>query len=153
MYRSKTVSIPRHACLIAAIGAAIALSAAAVDAQSQPPASQVKVPLVRQDFSDCANGNVPITPSPADSGEVWVARQSDGTTLVKVGLTASANTTYLFNLKCVHQIGVVQTNDEGVGEASFTFPSNSAGNVFAFDSYPQGAPAGNKFQSGQVKFQ
>ena len=50
-------------------------------------------------------------------------------------------------------LGDIKTDDEGIGEAIFTFQTNSVGGVFAFDMYPEGAPAGNKFQSMQVNFQ
>jgi hypothetical protein len=50
-------------------------------------------------------------------------------------------------------LGTVSTDDEGVGITSFDFPTNSVGNVYAFDSYPDGAPPGNKFQSEKVSFQ
>jgi hypothetical protein len=56
-------------------------------------------------------------------------------------------------LKCVRQLGDIKTQDEGTGSATFEFPTSSVGNVFAFDMYPEGAPAGNKFQSVQVHFQ
>jgi hypothetical protein len=53
----------------------------------------------------------------------------------------------------VRQLGDIKTDDEGIGEAVFTFQTNSTGAVFAFDMYPEGAPAGNKYQSAQVNFQ
>ena len=109
--------------------------------------------LVAQDFSDCQNGDVHQTISPTTmGGTILVNRGSDGNTTVKIALTAARSTTYHFFLKCVRQLGDIQTSEEGVAEVSFTFPTNSAGNVFAFDSYPEGAPAGNKFQSTQIKF-
>jgi hypothetical protein len=135
--------------------AAIVFANVAADAQIKPPPpvpNQVQVYLVRLDFSDCANSNVPNVDSPAVGGNVWVTRGSDGNTTLKIALTASPKTTYHFFLKCVRQLGDIPTDEEGVGLASFSFPTNSAGNVYAFDSYPDGAPAGNKFQSAQVKF-
>ena len=60
-------------------------------------------------------------------------------------------TTYHFFLKCVRILGDVTTGDEGTGSAMFTFPTNSVGNVFAFDVYQEGAPAGNKLQSMTVR--
>jgi hypothetical protein len=109
--------------------------------------------LVQQDFSDCQNSDVrQTTPPTTMGGAILVSRGSDGNTTVKVALTAARNTTYHFFLKCVRQLGDIQTSEEGVAEVSFSFPTSEAGNVFAFDSYPDGAPAGNKFQSTQIKY-
>jgi hypothetical protein len=150
---------PLHALstagLVSAGCAAIVIASVTADAQVKPPPAvpnQVQVYLVRQDFSDCTNSNVPNVDSPLVGGNVWVTRGSDGNTTLKVALTASPNTTYHFYLKCVRQIGDLKTDEEGAAVASITFPTSSAGNVYAFDSYPDGAPAGNKFQSAQVKF-
>ena len=88
------------------------------------------------------------------AGNVWGSSpSSDGTTNLKVAMTASPNTTYHFFLKCVRLLGDIPTDGEEVANVSFSFPTNSVGNVYAFDMYPQGAPPGNKFQSAQVKFQ
>ena len=106
--------------------------------------------LVRQDFSDCQNGNV--SGGGLIGGTVWVVRGSDGTTKVKVGITGTPDTTYHFFLKCVRILGDIKTYEEGVGKAEFSFSTNETGNVFAFDVYPEGAPPGNKFQSVQVKY-
>lgn len=130
---------------------------AAFSADAQVPArprdpNLVQVYLVRQDFSDCTNSNVPNVDSPLVGGNVWVARQSNGNTDVKVALAGTPNTTYHFFLKCVRQLGDIATDNEGIANVTFSFPTNSVGAVFAFDSYPEGAPAGNKFQSAQVKF-
>lgn len=109
--------------------------------------------LVQQDFSDCQNSDVhQATPPTTMGGAIVVNRGSDGNTTVKIALTAARNTTYHFFLKCVRQLGDIQTSEEGVAEVSFSFPTSQAGNVFAFDSYPDGAPAGNKFQSSQIKY-
>ena len=143
----------RHALLVAGssfVSVGVVMSAAPEAFGDELATRQVY--LVRQDFSDCTDSNVPNVDTPAVGGTVWVVRQSDGKTAVKVALTASPNTAYHFNLKCVALLGHIETNDEGVGTATFTFLTSSAGNVYAFDSYPEGAPAGNKFQSAQVKF-
>jgi hypothetical protein len=108
-----------------------------------------EVPMVQQDSSDCSNSNV--NPGVV-GGTVWVVRGPDGKTSVKVGITAKPNTVYHFFLKCVRILGDVTTSDEGSGIGTFSFNSNEAGNVFAFDMYPEGAPPGNKYQSGQVKY-
>ena len=83
---------------------------------------------------------------------MFLLRNGDGTTSVKVYITAEPNTKYNLYLKCVRILGTITTFDEGEGEALFTFNTNETGNVYAFDIYPDGAPAGNKFQSVQVKY-
>jgi hypothetical protein len=100
----------------------------------------------------CTNSNVPNKDSPAVDGIVFVRLGTDGNTAVKVAMTASSNTTCNFYLKWVRQLGDITTGDEGVGEGIFTFPINDTGAAYAFDSYPEGAPAGNKFQSATVSF-
>jgi hypothetical protein len=119
-----------------------------------PPGQQITrgVPLVRRDFSDCANGDVSAQPPQPAGGNATVDRGADGNTHVRVVLTAQPNTTYHFFLKCVLQLGDVTTQANGVGIANFNFRTSSTGDVFAFDSYPEGAPLGNKFQSVQVDF-
>jgi hypothetical protein len=109
--------------------------------------------MIRQDFSDCTNSNVNASDPSRIGGSAWLVRQPDGNTTVKVAITASPNTVYHFFLKCVKQLGDITTQDEGEGNGAFQFPTSSVGAVFAFDLYPEGAPAGNKFQSVQVKFQ
>ncbi len=118
--------------------------------QAVPPPTPATTYLIRQDFSDCTNSNVNANNPSLIGGSVWVSRMPDGTTGVKVAMTAAANTTYHFFLKCVRLLGDLRTDDEGNAEASFSFATNSVGNVYAFDMYPQGAPAGNKYQSVQV---
>lgn len=119
-----------------------------------PPVNPTaEVDLVRQDQSDCTNTNVNANNPALIGGSVVLNHNSNGNTDVKVAITASPNTTYHFYLKCVRQLGDVVTQDEGEGSATFSFATNSVGNVFAFDMYPEGAPPGNKFQSVQVKIQ
>jgi hypothetical protein len=123
--------------------------------RQRPPAADPsvrEVSLVRQDFSDCPNGNVTDQDLSRIGGTAILVRNGDGTTTVKVGITAAPNTKYNFYLKCVRILGTVTTYDEGEGTAQFSFRTDEASNVFAFDMYPDGAPAGNKFQSVQVKF-
>lgn len=112
--------------------------------------SATSVSMVQQDFSDCTNGNVKDNGGAAPGGTVWLVRNRDGSTGVKVAITASPSITYNFYLKCVRQLGTIKTDEEGIGGASFTIPSGGVGKVFAFDMYPDGAPAGNKFQSIQA---
>jgi hypothetical protein len=121
-------------------------------AKALSSANDRQVYLVRQDQSDCTNTTVPSGDSPNVGGNLWLTRDSSGNTTVKVAITASPDTTYLFNLKCVKQLGTITTGDEGEGIASFTFPTNSVGATYGFDMYPNGAPAGNKFQSATVNF-
>ena len=117
-----------------------------------PAAAQTatSVSLVLQDFSDCTNANVKDNRGGAPGGTVNILRNADGTTSLKIGMSAVPSTTYHFFLKCVRLLGDIKTDEDGVGEASFALPAGAVGPVFAFDSYPEGAPAGNKFQSVQV---
>jgi hypothetical protein len=114
--------------------------------------NQRQVYLVRQDQSDCDNTNVPNVDSPLVSGNVWVTRQSDGNTNIRVAINAKPRTTYHFHLKCVRRLTEITTDDEGVGNASISVPTSQLDATFAFDMYPEGAPSGNKFQSATVKF-
>jgi hypothetical protein len=114
--------------------------------------SSEKISLIQQDSSDCTNTTVKDDPYRTRGGEIVVTRNTDGTTSVGVGMTVTANTTYHFYLKCVRQLGDITTDDGGIGEASFSFPTSSVGNVYAFDMYPEGAPSGDKFQSLTVTF-
>jgi hypothetical protein len=120
-------------------------------ARAQSP-NRLEVYLVRQDQSDCSNTTVPKADSPAADGLLFLSRGNDGNTTVKVAMTVSPKTTYHFYLKCVRQLGDITTDEEGVGMATFTFPTNSVGPIYAFDMYPEGAPPGNKFQSATVAF-
>jgi hypothetical protein len=135
--------------------AAVVATAVSAAAQFKPPPrdpNQAQVYLVRQDFSDCTNSNVPNVDSPLVGGNVWLVRASDGTTNVKVAMTATPSTTYHFFLKCVRLLTDITTDSEGVANVTLSFPTSAVGNVYAFDVYPEGAPAGNKFQSAQVVF-
>jgi hypothetical protein len=108
--------------------------------------------FVRQDFSDCSNANVVAGPANV-GGEAMVTRRDANQTEVNVRLNkVAANTTYHLYLKCVKQIGDIKTDSTGSGNNTFMFPTNSVGAIFAFDMYPDGAPAGNKYQSVQVNF-
>lgn len=120
--------------------------------RAQTPTNHREAYLVKQDQSDCTNTTVPKSDSPNTLGILEIVRGTDGNTTVKVAMTVSPNTTYHFFLKCVRQLGDITTGDEGVGTAVFTFPTNATGPVYAFDMYPEGAPAGNKFQSVTVGF-
>jgi len=117
-----------------------------------PDPNEREVSLVRQDQSDCQNSNVSNRDPSLVGGTAWVVRGSDGTTKVKVAISAKPNTTYHFFLKCVRVLGDIKTFDEGEGQGEFSFPNNDSGTTFAFDMYPEGAPPGNKYQSVQVKY-
>jgi hypothetical protein len=132
--------------------AAVSVSAVAEIAVPAATANQKQVYLVRRDESNCTNSDVPNVDSPLVGGNVWVTRMSDGQTNVKVAMTATPNTKYHFFLKCVRVLSDIWTDSEGVANVSFSFPTNSTGNVYAFDMYPDGAPPGNKYQSAQVAF-
>lgn len=123
-------------------------------AQTPPTNSgQRQVYLIRQDSSDCTNSTVSNTEGPQLGGYIWIVRNPDGTTSVKVAMTASPSTTYHVYLKCFRQLGDLTTGEEGAGIENFSFPTSlTNGNVYAFDIYPEGAPLGNKFQSVQVVF-
>ena len=143
----------RSAVLLLGFTAALCTTAPGQDIYPKPKAFDPnlrEVALVKQDFSDCENSTV--SPSGYVGGTAWVVRNTDGTTSVKVGITAQRNTTYHFFLKCVRILGDIQTYDEGVGEGIFSFRTNEVGNTFAFDMYPEGAPTGNKYQSVTVRY-
>jgi hypothetical protein len=152
-HRRRVVTSARKSAILTTIFFAAAATQLAPEfAARAQPADQRQVYLVRLDQSDCTNSNVPNKDSPSVDGIVFVNRGNDGNTTVKIAMTASSKTTYHFYLKCVRQLGDITTDDEGVGAASFTFPTNSTGATYAFDMYPEGAPPGNKFQSATVNF-
>ena len=130
------------------MGVAMLASAVSFSADAQ---QVTETYLIRQDFSDCNNSNVNADNPSSIGGAIWVVRQSNGSTTAKVGITASPDTTYNLYHKCVGQIGTIITGDEGVGEGDFTFQTNPG--ILTFDMYPNGAPAGNKFQSVPINVQ
>jgi hypothetical protein len=136
----------RLASVVLLCGFAIVLAVKPASAQLA-----TSVPLVLQDFSDCSNANVPTPAGSPQNGTVFIVRNTDGSINLKVGITVQPDTTYHFFLKCVRLLGDIKTGDEGIGEALFTIPAGTVGSVFAFDMYPEGAPAGNKYQSMQVQ--
>ena len=81
-----------------------------------------EVSLVRQDVADCPNDNVSDQDPSRVGGTVILMRNTDGTTTVKVGITAAPNTRYNFFLKCVRILGTVQTYDEGEGRGALFVP-------------------------------
>ena len=138
--------------VIAAIASNLSALAQIPGARPSDP-NQRQVYLVRQDQANCTNSDVPNVDSPLVGGNVWVTRLHDGNTSVKVAMTAKPNTTYHFFLKCVRPLADITTDDEGVANVSFVFPTNLVGTAYGFDMYPEGAPAGNKYQSAHVSFQ
>ena len=152
--RQRTRALLRHGLIWGAVGAALAASISALAQVPMPPVdpNQRQVYLVRKDQSDCTNSDVPNVDSPLVVGNLWVTRLHDGNTSVKVAVTAKPNTKYQFFLKCVRPLGDIATDDEGVANVAFAFPTNLVGAVYGFDMYPEGAPAAQKFQSAQVSF-
>jgi hypothetical protein len=144
----KTRMVTAGAAILSAM-ALCAIGGAAIAQNAPPPGKTLEVGLIAQDFSDCTNTTVKDDPNRIRGGLIKVSRQGDATQ-VAVAMTANPNTTYHFFLKCVRLLGEIKTDGEGVGTAQFAFSNASAGPVFAFDSYPEGAPAGNKFQSVTV---
>jgi hypothetical protein len=139
--------ILRPALLFAALSIALVLPDLA-SAQATARESY----LMRQDFSDCGNADITASNPTGIGGSILVSRGGDGITRVKVAMTAKPNTTYHFFLKCVRILGDITTQDEGEAVAEFEFPTNSVGDSYAFDMYPEGAPVGEKFQSVTIKF-
>lgn len=131
-----------YSIYLACLGALLATTNLANAQAPNTPASSEKlqVYLVRQDSSDCSNSTVSNGETPLVSGNITIVRNPDGTTEVKVAMTASPDTVYHVYLKCVRQLGDLTTGDEGAGIQIFSFPTNLVGNVFAFDVYPEGAP-------------
>jgi hypothetical protein len=152
--RQTTRKVMLYAAMWGAVAAVLASDVTAVAQLAPVPSdpNQRQVYLVRKDQSDCSNSDVRNEDSPLVAGNIWITRLHDGNTSVKVALTAKPGTTYHFFLKCVRQLADITTDDEGVGMASFAFPTSLVGAVYAFDMHPEGAPAGNKFQSAQVSF-
>jgi hypothetical protein len=72
---------------------------------------------------------------------------------MKIAMTAKPNKTYQFFLKCVRVLGSIATDDERVAIVTFACPTNSVGDAYAFEMYPEGAPPGNRYQSAQVTFE
>jgi hypothetical protein len=140
----------RPACCAALIGLTVYV-AGNVAAPAQSGTTR-NVSLIQQDQSDCTNTTVKDDPIRTRGGEISVTRNSNGSTTVKVAMTVTPDSTYHFFLKCVRQLGDIKTDDEGTGEATFSFQTSEAGATFAFDMYPEGAPSGNKFQSLTVSF-
>jgi hypothetical protein len=133
-------------------GAACILGLAGFMASAGASAQEAWGYLVRQDFSDCQNQNVNASNPNMISGTIGAVRNNGGGLSVKVGITGSVNTRYNFYLKCVRQLGIIKTDDEGSGVEVFDIPAGDVKPIITFDMYPDGAPAGNKFQSTQVKF-
>jgi hypothetical protein len=115
------------------------------------------VDLFRQDFADCVNSNVVQSRSPdrrKSEGAMRVTKSEfDGKLFVEATLLfGTPNTKYNIFLKCHQKIGELFTNNNGLGKSVSLIPLSAVPAIFAFDIYPDGAPLGNKFQSGQIKF-
>ncbi|CCE00951.1 hypothetical protein [Bradyrhizobium sp. STM 3809] len=130
----------------------IVVPAVALPAWAQNPAPRmVEAFLVRKDQSDCGNSDVRADDPSRIGGTVVIARQSNGALRLKVAITAAPDTIYHFYLKCVRSLGDIKTEDEGEGTAEFELAADGAPPVLTFDMYPEGAPAGQKFQSTPVR--
>jgi hypothetical protein len=125
------------------------------------PVAACTVTLVKLDGSDCVNSNVQgiLASNPNLASGTVVLTGNAGNIQVNVTLTnRTPNTQYQFFLKCVQQLGTVQTDSTGAGQNSFTFaaslikagPYFPSDQLFAFDMYPAGAPSGDKYQSVQA---
>jgi hypothetical protein len=126
-------------------------ASSAAPAQTQSYHLEGRGSLVRQDQSDCNNGNVNSNDPSRIGGRISISQTSAGATTAAVEITrGTPNTSYNFYWKCQRQLGTVQTNGRGVGTASFQFQAQ-AGQLLTFDMYPNGAPAGNKYQSVQIR--
>jgi hypothetical protein len=152
--RETTRAVIRHGTIWAAVAAALSadLSALAQMTQRQLDPNQRQVVLVRQDTSDCSGSDVANVDSPLVGGTLWATQLFDGNTSVKIAMTTRPNTTYRISLKCVRPLGDLTTDDEGVANVSFAFPTNLVGPVYSFELSAGDAP-GSKYQSAQVKFQ
>jgi hypothetical protein len=151
--RETTRAVIRHGTIWAVVAAALATSVSALAqmAQRQLDPNQRQVVLVRQDTSDCSGSDVPNVDSPLVGGTLWATKLFDGNTSVKIAMTTRPNTTYRVSLKCVRPLGDLTTDDEGVANVSFAFPTNLVGPVYSFELSAGDAP-GSKYQSAQVKF-
>jgi hypothetical protein len=117
--------------------------------QSTPiwPAYIGEGPFIRQDFSDCGNTNVTAADATRIGGSLVVLQNPTGATTVNVELdSGTPNTAYTIYWKCQRALGTVQTDATGAGTGSFQLQT-APGTLLTFDMYPDGAPAGNKFQS------
>lgn len=111
----------------------------------------ISVAMIKQDQADCTNSQVKDDSSVTSGGLVWLVQNKDGSTDVKVTISASPQTTYNLYLKCNRGLAVIKTDERGMGEAKFKIPAGGAPKVFAFDMYPSNAPPGDKYQSMQIK--
>ena len=152
--RETTRAVIRHGTIWAVVAAALATSVSALAqmAQRQLDPNQRQVVLVRQDTSDCSGSDVPNVDSPLVGGTLWATKLFDGNTSVKIAMTTRPNTTYRVSLKCVRPLGDLTTDDEGVANVSFAFPTSLVGPVYSFELSAGDAP-GSKYQGAQVKFQ
>lgn len=106
--------------------------------------------LVRQDFSDCDNGNVDDNNPDLVGGSVVVAVQNSLAAVTVTLTSAKAGTTYHFFWKCHEALGDIATDGNGKAKKTFNLPGSVTGTSFSFDMYPEGAPSGNKYQSVRI---
>jgi hypothetical protein len=144
----------RHIAIWAAIGSAFAAQLSALAQIWTPPVdpNQREVYLVRKDSPTVPTAACPMSIR-RSSGNVWLTRQHDGNTSVKVAITATPNTTYHFFLKCVRHLTDITTDEEAV--ASVAGPSRPAwsGRALRSKCIQRAHGLETSFQSAQVKFQ
>jgi len=141
----------QYGAISAAVLATSVTALAQAVLQPKPDSNEKQVVLVSQDTSDCAGGDVPDDLLLA-GGMLWVTQRTDGNTSVKLAMTGKPNTTYHVAVKCVRPLGDVTTDDDGVANSTFAFPTNLVDPIYSFELTPQPAGAGDKYQSAQVKF-
>ncbi len=106
------------------------------------------VALVRQDEGSCSNETVVDNGLAAIGGSVTVSPESSIATIAGIRLAGvSPNTSYRIYLKCGRQLGTLRTDASGNAGRTVDFPTDAAGAVYAFELFPEGAPAGSKLQS------
>ncbi|MGH6835041.1 MAG: hypothetical protein ACREC9_05715 [Methylocella sp.] len=110
------------------------------------------VALVRQDEGSCTNDKVGDTDSAAVAGSVTVSFETSSTSTAAIRLAGvSPNTSYRIFLKCFRQLGTLRTDASGNAGRTVDFPTDAAQAVYAFEIFPEGAPAGSKLQSLSFK--
>lgn len=147
MMKFRALASPCAVCHAGAIGLALALAMGLPSPAGAQAPLRAQSALVRQDFSDCSNSTVSGSDPARIGGDISISQSPNGDTTAIVTYEHGApNTDYQVFFKCHGLLGTVATNAAGYGTGAFTFHADP-GSKLAFDSYPAGAPAGNKFQS------
>ncbi len=111
--------------------------------------------LVTKDSLSCTNDDVAANPSNV-IGAVTVFLIQSGPAKGKAKVVAringaATNTTYHFFQKCIRSLSDITTDGSGDGAGIFNLPAVS-GAFLAFEMFPEGSPAGNKYQSVRMSF-